>query len=60
MSNDDLYSVCATRTLLKLSCMNCVSLKECTRFKSRHNGVTPYEYSKQLANESEVKENEKS
>lgn len=55
---EDVVSICTTRTILQLGCMNCVALTECIRFKSRHNGVSPYEYSKTISQESEVKENE--
>lgn len=58
--NDDLYSICATRTLLKLGCTNCVACdNDCHKHKQVHHGETPYEtYNKFLAEESEEKEND--
>lgn len=57
--NMDLYSICATRTLLGLGCNNCVERNErCKQFKAGHHGETPYDiYNIYLAEESE--ENEK-
>lgn len=55
MSNEDLYSTCATRTLLELGCRQCKQRKECIQFKFDHNGVSPYEYRKESK---EVKDNE--
>lgn len=55
MSNEDLYSTCATRTLLDLGCRQCRRRKECIQFKFDHNGVSPYEYRKESK---EVKDNE--
>ena len=48
MSSEDLYSTCATRTLLNLGCRQCLRRKECITFKFKHNGVSPYEYKKSL------------
>lgn len=58
--NQDLYSICATRTLLELGCANCVEYEErCKKFKSVHHGATPYEiYNNYLAEESEENEND--
>lgn len=42
----DMASTCKIRTLLNLGCRGCARRKECIKFKFRHNGVTPYEYSK--------------
>ena len=42
----DMASTCKTRTLLDLGCRCCAKRKECIQFKFRHNGVSPYEYSK--------------
>lgn len=47
MSSEDLYSTCATRTLLNLGCRQCKRRKECISFKFDHNGVSPYEYKKE-------------
>lgn len=51
MSNVDLFSTCATRTLLELGCRQCKRRKECVPFKFDHNGVSPYEYKKSLKEE---------
>lgn len=48
MSSEDLYSTCATRTLLELGCRQCMRHKECINFKFKHNGVSPYEYKNSL------------
>lgn len=48
MSNEDLYSTCATRTLLELGCRQCMRRKECITFKFKHEGISPYEYKKSL------------
>lgn len=56
MSNEDLYSTCATRTLLELGCRQCKRRNECIPFKFDHNGVSPYEYRKESK---EVIDNEK-
>ena len=42
----DIASTCKTRTLLDLGCRGCTKKKGCIQFKFRHNGVSPYEYSK--------------
>lgn len=42
----DMASTCKTRTLLDLGCRQCMKRKECITFKFKHNGVSPYEYSK--------------
>ena len=56
---EDLVSVCTTRTILHLSCENCICYdNDCARFKKRHNGVTPYEYTHSLDEEREEKKNE--
>lgn len=51
MSSEDLYSTCASRTLLELGCRKCKRRKECITFKFKHNGVSPYEYKKSLKEE---------
>ena len=58
--NSDLYSICATRTLLGLGCTNCVELDgKCKQFKAGHHGATPYDiYNNYLAEESEENEND--
>lgn len=58
--NSDLYSICATRTVLELGCTNCVARDiECKRFKAGHHGSTPYDiHNYYLANESEENEND--
>ena len=56
MSNEDLYSTCATRTMLQLGCRQCKRRKECIQFKFDHNGISPYEYNKSL--NKEEKDNE--
>lgn len=58
--NEDLYSICATRTLLNLGCENCVACnRECRLHKKVHNGKSPYDsFNKILADERKVKEND--
>ena len=52
----DMASTCKTRTLLELGCRGCTGRKECIQFKFRHNGVSPYEYSKSESKEDDDNE----
>lgn len=57
---EDLYSICATRTVLELGCSNCVARDtDCHKHKQVHHDESPYEtYNKFLAQEREENEND--